>query len=68
MTVSNKVQAAINSLKSAQASLQSFVLDTQDKRAKQMYQSAADQAEQVIKDLEERLDELHKENAEYTGL
>ena len=45
MTVSSQVKQVVAGLKGAQASLETFALQTQDKQAKQMYSQAAQQTQ-----------------------
>ncbi|WP_226034545.1 DUF1657 domain-containing protein [Aquibacillus saliphilus] len=65
MTVSSQVKQAVAGLKSAQASLETFALQTQNEQAKQMYQNAAQQTETVVQSLEPRVLEIENEEPQY---
>lgn len=65
MTVATKVARAIAHLKSAQASFESFSLETQDKSAKHMYQDAAKATESLAQSLEQRLENIQDEEPEF---
>ncbi|MBP1932965.1 DUF1657 domain-containing protein [Ammoniphilus resinae] len=67
MTVSQQVKQVVAGLKGAQASLETFALQTQDKQAKQMYTQAAQQTMNVISSLEPRVQQIEKEEPEYKG-
>ncbi|MGF9769479.1 DUF1657 domain-containing protein [Bacillus albus] len=49
MTVITKLKQTIAGLKSAQACLEGFVLDTDNKQAKQLYIDAAQQTQEMFK-------------------
>ncbi|WP_394140640.1 DUF1657 domain-containing protein [Cytobacillus oceanisediminis] len=61
MTVGTQVKQAIVGLKSAQASLETFALATDNQNAKQLYQNAAQQRETIIDSLEPRLQAIQKQ-------
>ena len=65
MTVITKLKQTISGLKSAQASLEGFVLDTDNQQAKQLYQNAAQQAQTIIDSLEPRVQEVQQEEPQY---
>jgi hypothetical protein len=65
MTVGTQVKQAIASLKSAQASLETFALGTEDKSAKQLYQDAASQTQSIIDSIEPRLEQIQQEEPQY---
>lgn len=65
MTVSQKVKQCIASLKSANAQLESFALDTQNQAAKQLFQSAASQCRSLVDGLESRLREIEQQEPQY---
>lgn len=67
MTVSTQVKQTIASLKSAQASLETFALETQDKSAKQLYSNAAQQMTTIINSLEPRVNQIEAEEPQYKG-
>lgn len=67
MTVASQVKQAIAGLRSAQASFESFALQTENKSAKQMYKTAAEQTKQVLESVEPRIQEIEQEEPQYKG-
>jgi glutamine synthetase type III len=67
MTVSAQVKQALASLKSAQASLESFALSTQNQQAKQLFTQNAQQTQTIIDSLETRVQQLEQEEPQYKG-
>ena len=67
MTVSSQIKEALSNLKSAQASLESFALQTQNQQAKQLFTSAAQQAKSIINTLEPRIQEIESREPQYKG-
>jgi hypothetical protein len=65
MTVGTQVKQALAGLKSAQASFETFALQTENKNAKQLYQQAAQQTKTVLDSLEPRLQEMIAEEPQY---
>ncbi|WP_085522270.1 DUF1657 domain-containing protein [Tuberibacillus sp. Marseille-P3662] len=65
MTVASQVKQAVASLKSAQANLETFALQTQDPVAKQTYSDAATQAQTLVTNVESRLQEIEQEEPQY---
>ncbi|MDE3838943.1 DUF1657 domain-containing protein [Bacillus methanolicus] len=65
MTVGNQIKQTIAGLKSAQASFETFALGTDNKAAKQLYQSAAKQTQSIIDSIEPRLQEIIQEEPQY---
>lgn len=65
MTVGTQVKQALAGLKSAQASFETFALQTENKNAKQLYQQAAQQTKTVLDSLEPRLQEMISEEPQY---
>ncbi|MBS4176739.1 DUF1657 domain-containing protein [Lederbergia citrea] len=65
MTVITKVQQTLTGLKTAQASLEGFALDTDNQQAKQMFQTAAQQTQAVIDSLSPRVQEIMQEEPQY---
>ncbi|WP_078553189.1 DUF1657 domain-containing protein [Bacillus alkalicellulosilyticus] len=65
MTVATQVQQTLAGLKSAQASLETFALQTQNQQAKQMYQNLAQQTQGIVDTLEPRLQEIQQEEPQY---
>ncbi|BAU25955.1 uncharacterized protein DUF1657 [Aneurinibacillus soli] len=67
MTVSAKVKQTLSGLKSAQASLETFALETQNKQAKQAFTQNAQQTQTIIDSLEQRVQQLEQEEPQYKG-
>ncbi|HZG14500.1 MAG TPA: DUF1657 domain-containing protein [Candidatus Bathyarchaeia archaeon] len=67
MTVSTQVKQTLASLKSAQANLETFALNTQNKKAKQVYTQAAQTAQGICDTLQQRVTELENEEPQYKG-
>ncbi|MDQ0215509.1 hypothetical protein J2S13_001927 [Oikeobacillus pervagus] len=65
MTVITNIRQTITGLKSAQASLEGFALDTDNKQAKKVYQNAAQQTQAVIDLLQPRLQQVEQEEPQY---
>jgi len=65
MTVAVKFKQTLAGLKSAQASLETFALDTENEQAKQLFQQAAQQTQGVIDGLEPRLQQIQEEEPQY---
>ncbi|OMG01143.1 DUF1657 domain-containing protein [Paenibacillus sp. FSL R7-0337] len=67
MTVASQVKTCVASLKSAQASLEQFAMETQNEEAKTLFTSAAEQTQQIVQQVEGRVTELEKEEPQYRG-
>lgn len=67
MTVSTQVKQTLASLKGAQADLETFALNTQNKQAKQMYTQAAQSTDSIVNTLEQRVTQLETEEPQYKG-
>lgn len=67
MTVASQVKTCVSSLKSAQASLEQFAMETQNKEAKNLFTNAAKQTQQIVDQVESRVTELEKEEPQYKG-
>lgn len=67
MTVASQVKTCLSSLKSAQASLEQFALETQNEEAKSLFTSAAEQTQQIVTQVEGRVAQLEKEEPQYRG-
>lgn len=65
MTVATQMQQTLSSLKSAQASLESFALETQNPQAKQLFQNAAQQAQIIVDNVNSRLMQIEEEEPQY---
>lgn len=53
-------------IKSAQASLEGFALDTDNQQAKQLFQTAAQQTQTIIDSLNPRVEEVKQEEPQYS--
>ncbi|AIQ52626.1 MULTISPECIES: DUF1657 domain-containing protein [Paenibacillus] len=67
MTVASQVKTCLSSLKSAQASLEQFAMETQNEEAKTMFTNAAGQTQQIVEQVEGRVAQLEKEEPQYRG-
>lgn len=65
MTVVDQVRQTLAGLKSAQASLETFALQTQNQKAKQMFQQAAQQTQMIVDQVNQRLQEIEQEEPQY---
>lgn len=65
MTVITNLRQTVAGLKSAQASLETFALDTDNKQAKKVYQTAAQQTQSVIDTISPRLNQVEQEEPQY---
>jgi hypothetical protein len=65
MTVGKKIKTTLSSLKSAQASLESFALETDSQVAKQMYTQFADQTKSIVEGMEARIKEIEAQEPQY---
>jgi hypothetical protein len=67
MTVATQVKTCVASLKSAQASLEQFALNTQNQEAKQLFTDAATQTGTILQQVESRVQQLEQEEPQYKG-
>ncbi|KHL97240.1 hypothetical protein QW71_02445 [Paenibacillus sp. IHB B 3415] len=67
MTVASQVKTCVASLKSAQASLEQFAMETQNEEAKTLFTNAAEQTLQIVQQVEGRVTEIEKEEPQYKG-
>ncbi len=65
MTVITQVKQTLAGLKSAQASLETFSLGTDNQEAKKLYQDAANQTQAIIDSIEPRLQQIQQEEPQY---
>ena len=65
MTVVNKVQQALVSAQGLSAQLKTFSMDTDDQNAKQMFSQMAQSAENIMQELQSRLDYLECQEPQY---
>ncbi|MZQ81970.1 DUF1657 domain-containing protein [Paenibacillus sp. 5J-6] len=67
MTVAAQVKTTLASLKSAQASLETFALSTENQEAKQLYETAAMAAQDIVNQVSSRVQQLENEEPQYKG-
>ncbi|NSL53065.1 DUF1657 domain-containing protein [Calidifontibacillus erzurumensis] len=67
MTVASQLKQTLAGLKSAQASFETFALQTENKAAKEMYQNAARQTQQIVDQLNARVQEIQQEEPQYNN-
>ncbi|GIP21513.1 MULTISPECIES: DUF1657 domain-containing protein [Paenibacillus] len=67
MTVASQVKTTVASLKSAQANLEQFALNTQNQEAKNLFTEAAAQTQQIVNQVESRVQQLENEEPQYKG-
>lgn len=65
MTVATQVKQTIAGLKSAQASLETFALQTENQQAKQMFKDMAQQTQSIVDTLSPRLQQIEQEEPQY---
>jgi hypothetical protein len=65
VTVASQVKQTLAGLKSAQASFESFALQTDNQQAKQLYQQAAQQTQAIIDSISPRVQEIEQEEPQY---
>ena len=65
MTVATQVKQTLAGLKSAQASLETFALQTDNQQAKQMFQNMAQQTQGIVDTITPRLQEIEQEEPQY---
>ncbi|WP_210366834.1 DUF1657 domain-containing protein [Bacillus sp. REN3] len=65
MTVAAQVNQTIAGLKSAQASFETFALQTENQQAKQLYQTAAKQTQAIIDSIGPRVQQIEQEEPQY---
>jgi hypothetical protein len=67
MTVASQVKTTLASLKSAQASLETFALGTQNQEAKSIFENAAQSTQQIIDQVAPRVQQIENEEPQYKG-
>ncbi len=65
MTVVNKIQQALVSAQGLSAQLKTFSMDTDDQNAKHMFTQMAQSAENIMQELQSRLDYLECQEPQY---
>lgn len=67
MTVASQVKQTLAGLKSVQAGLETFAMQTQNQQAKDLYTQAAQQAQAIVDSLEPRINEIEQQEPQYKG-
>ena len=67
MTVGSDVKTCLAALKGAQASLEQFALGTENQVAKTMFTNAAQQTDQIVQQVQARVQQLENEEPQYKG-
>lgn len=67
MTVASQVKQTVSSLKSAQATMKIYAVRTRNKETADMFNKAAGITEEIMKDLEKRLQTLELQEPQYKG-
>lgn len=67
MTVASSVKTTLASLKSAQASLETFALSTQNQEAKTLFENAAKATQQICDQVSSRVQQMENEEPQYKG-
>jgi len=65
MTVASQVKQTLAGLKSAQASLETFALQTENQQAKQLFKDAAKQTQTIVDTVNSRLQQIEQEEPQY---
>ena len=65
MTVGTQLQQAIASAQSVASSLKTFGLETQDQQAKQMFNTLAQNMDNIVSQLQSRLNYVSTEEPQY---
>jgi hypothetical protein len=65
MTAISEIQQTLAGLKSAQASFETFVSQTDNEPAKQMYQQASQQTQAIVDTLSPRVQQILEEEPQY---
>jgi cell division protein ZapA (FtsZ GTPase activity inhibitor) len=67
MTIASNVKTCLASLKGAQASLEQFALGTQNQEAKSLFENAAKTTQQVVQQVESRIQQIEQQEPQYKG-
>ncbi|MGM0410705.1 MAG: DUF1657 domain-containing protein [Bacillota bacterium] len=65
MTVGNKLNQTLASLRSAKADMEAFAMDTQDKNAKKLYQDGAKQLNSLVSSISGRTRYVEEQEPQY---
>ncbi|MDT3698041.1 MAG: DUF1657 domain-containing protein [Thermincola sp.] len=67
MTIASNLKTCLASLKSAQADLEQFALGTQNQEAKSLFENAAKTTQQVVLQVEGRVQQIEQQEPQYKG-
>jgi hypothetical protein len=67
LTVATQVKTCLASLKSAQASLETFAISTQNQEAKSMFENAAKSTQAIVDQVSSRVQQIENEEPQYKG-
>jgi hypothetical protein len=67
MTIATQVKTCLASLKSAQASLETFALGTQNQEAKLLFENAAQSTQQIVDQVSSRVQQIENEEPQFKG-
>ncbi|MDQ0337591.1 hypothetical protein J2S00_000361 [Caldalkalibacillus uzonensis] len=67
MTVASKLKQTIASLKGAAATMETYAAHHPDQQVKETFKTCRQQAEQIIAELDQRLQEMEFEEPQYKG-
>jgi hypothetical protein len=67
VTIGTQVKTCLASLKSAQASLETFALGTQNQEAKSMFENAAQSTQQIVDQVSARVQQIENEEPQFKG-
>ncbi|MDB5056183.1 MAG: hypothetical protein JWM44_4233 [Bacilli bacterium] len=67
MTVATQVKTCLASLKSAQASLEQFALNTQNQEAKTLFENASYSTQQIVDQVSSRIGQIENEEPQFKG-
>jgi len=65
MTVGDNVHKAIASLRTLEGEFETFALDTQDKQAQQLYNQCRQQIQQMVQQLQPRINYMEQQEPSY---
>ena len=65
VTVGTKMKQTLASAEGILADLKSYQLETQDQQAKQLFQDLANQMEQTVRSLKQRLQQIQQQEPQY---
>jgi len=67
VTVGTQVKQVLSNLKSCQANLETFALQTQNQQAKDLYTNAAMQTKSIVDMLQTRVNDIELQEPQYRG-